>query len=80
MNAHHLAVMANQIGAFFQSYPDQDEARAEIASHIQRFWAPRMRSALLEHIAITGGADLDPLVLDAINTHRARLLPLAAAA
>jgi len=78
MNQLHLATMANQIGAFFQSYPDQDEARGEIATHIQRFWAPRMRSQLLEHVLLTGGAGLDPLVLEAVEQHRARLLPHAA--
>jgi len=78
MNQHHLATMANQIGAFFLSYPDQEEARAEIATHIQRFWAPRMRSQLLEHVALTGGHGLDPLVLESIQAHRVRLLPLAA--
>jgi formate dehydrogenase subunit delta len=78
MNQHHLATMANQIGAFFLSYPDREEARAEIATHLQRFWAPRMRTQLLEYIAVTGGEGLDPLVLEAIEEHRARLLPLAA--
>jgi formate dehydrogenase subunit delta len=78
MNLHHLATMANQIGAFFLSYPDREEAKAEIATHLQRFWAPRMRTQLLEHIAVTGGEGLDPLVLEAIEEHRARLLPLAA--
>jgi hypothetical protein len=37
-----------------------------------------MRTQLLEHIAATGGEGLDPLVLEAIEAHRARLLPLAA--
>ena len=78
MNQLYLAMMANQIGSFFLSYPDQEEARAEIATHIQRFWAPRMRSQLLEHVVLTGGHGLDPLVLEAIQIHRARLLPLAA--
>ena len=78
MNQHHLATMANQIGAFFLSYPDREEAKAEIATHLQRFWAPRMRTQLLEHITVTGGEGLDPLVLEAIEAHRARLLPLAA--
>ena len=74
MNQLHLAMMANQIGSFFLSYPDQEEARAEIATHIQRFWAPRMRSQLLEHVALTGGHGLDPLpVLPRRGVQRAGL-------
>ncbi|WID99173.1 formate dehydrogenase subunit delta [Bosea vestrisii] len=37
-----LASMANQIGDFFKSYPDE-EAIAAIADHINQFWTKRMR-------------------------------------
>ncbi|MCA3787073.1 formate dehydrogenase subunit delta, partial [Burkholderia sp.] len=47
MDHEHLIDMANQIGAFFESMPDRDEALAGIADHIRRFWEPRMRRALL---------------------------------
>ncbi|WDD93358.1 formate dehydrogenase subunit delta [Burkholderia sp. FERM BP-3421] len=47
MNRAQLATMANQIGAFFASMPDHDEALAGIADHLRRFWEPRMRRALL---------------------------------
>jgi formate dehydrogenase subunit delta len=75
MNIHHLVTMANQIGAFFASYPDQEEARTEIASHLQRFWAPQMRRQLLEHVAEHQGDGLDPAVLAAIQANLARLTP-----
>ncbi|HDR9806869.1 TPA: formate dehydrogenase subunit delta, partial [Burkholderia cenocepacia] len=42
MNSEHLIDMANQIGAFFESMPDRDEALTGIAEHIRRFWEPRM--------------------------------------
>jgi formate dehydrogenase subunit delta len=70
MNIDHLVTMANQIGTFFASYPDREEASTEIASHLKRFWAPRMRQQLYAHIDAHGGADLAPLVRDAIEAHR----------
>ena len=60
--------MANQIGAFFKSYP-HDEAVKEIADHLNRFWEPRMRAAFFRHMA-AGGAGLDQLVKDAAGQVR----------
>ncbi len=77
MKIVNLVTMANQIGTFFQSYPDQAEASSEIAGHLQRFWAPRMRSQLLQHVDQQQGAGLDPLVLRSIAAHRAQLTPAA---
>lgn len=73
MNIDNLVTMANQIGTFFASYPDQEEASTEIASHLQRFWAPRMRNQLFAHIDDRNGAGLTPLVLTAIAAHRSKL-------
>lgn len=75
MNIHHLVTMANQIATFFASYPDQEEARTEIASHLQRFWAPPMRHQLLQHIAQEQGEGLSPLVLEAVQANLTRLTP-----
>ena len=54
-----LVTMANQIGRFFAA---QGEARAVegIATHLRKFWTPRMRAAIMAEAA-TGGAGLDPL-------------------
>jgi formate dehydrogenase subunit delta len=43
--AEKLVRMANQIAAFFRSYPE-DEAVAGIHKHIVAFWTPRMRDPL----------------------------------
>jgi formate dehydrogenase subunit delta len=69
MQHDKLVLMANQIAAFFAA---QGEARAvpQIASHIQQFWDPRMRKAILAHVA-AGGAGLDPLAKSAIAQVRA---------
>jgi formate dehydrogenase subunit delta len=57
--------MANQIGSFFAAYPRQ-EAIDSIADHIRKFWDPRMRKQIFEHVA-GGGAGLQELTLEAIR-------------
>ena len=74
MNDQHLIQMANNIGDFFVAMPDGRQAREDLVAHIRRFWEPRMRRGLLAHIDGTGGADLQPFVLEALTAHRARLL------
>jgi len=65
MSPDRLVYMANQIGKFFAS---QGEAQAVtgIANHLQKFWDPRMRRAILAHVE-TGGVGLEPLVVQAIE-------------
>ncbi|WP_082693710.1 formate dehydrogenase subunit delta [Aquitalea magnusonii] len=46
MNPSHLVKMANQISDFFSADCSEEEAATEIASHLQRFWAPAMRQRL----------------------------------
>ena len=76
MNIDKLVTMANQIGTFFESCPDRAEASGEIAGHLKRFWAPRMRSQLLLHLDQQQGDGLSPLVLSSIRAHRALLAPI----
>lgn len=65
MSSDRLVMMANQIGAFFASQKHGD-AVAATADHLQKFWEPRMRVAILAHLA-AGGAGLDPIVRDAVG-------------
>jgi formate dehydrogenase subunit delta len=73
MNTDHLVQMANSIGDFFAAMPDADEARRDLAAHIQRFWEPRMRRGLLEHLDRANGTGLQAIVLQALQQHRAGL-------
>ncbi len=57
MDIHHLVTMANEIGAFFLSEAGEDGAPKEIATHITKFWDPRMRAQIIAH-AQDGGAGL----------------------
>lgn len=73
MHIDLLIKMANQIGDFFESMPDPVEAQEGIATHIKKFWEPRMRRELLAHIDATAGEGLHPAVVQALTRHRAVL-------
>jgi formate dehydrogenase subunit delta len=79
MNVDHLIEMANQIGLFFESLPDREEALTGIAEHIRRFWEPRMRRALLAELD-SGAAEagLSEIVFAALTKYRESLTPVAA--
>ena len=73
MDTNNLIKMANQIGSFFESMPDRAQAIEDIASHIKRFWEPRMRRAILASIDQHQGAAMSEIVREAIVSHRALL-------
>ena len=61
----HLVKMANDIADFFRSEPDHAVAVAGVATHIRRYWEPRMRRQIHAHVA-GGGAGLGALAREAI--------------
>ncbi|CAG9274893.1 formate dehydrogenase subunit delta [Paraburkholderia unamae] len=79
MKADHLIEMANQIGMFFDSLPDREEALTGIAEHIRKFWEPRMRRTLLAALDGEGEeAGFTEIVLASLTKHREALAPAAA--
>lgn len=70
MNSDHLIRMANQIGTFFESMPERQEALEGIATHIRKFWEPRMRREFLALLE-AGGEGVNPIVREALDKHRA---------
>lgn len=76
MKTDHLIEMANQIGLFFDSLPDREEALTGIAEHIRKFWEPRMRRALLTELdGAHDDAGFSEIVRAALTQHRAALTP-----
>ena len=73
MDVNNLIRMANQIGSFFESMPDRQQAVQDIATHIRRFWEPRMRKTILVAIDDAQADGLEPIVREAIAAHRATL-------
>ncbi|MDQ0456598.1 formate dehydrogenase subunit delta [Rhizobium paknamense] len=61
--AAKLVRMANQIATFFKSQPEAERVPG-IATHINKFWEPRMRRHFFEMID-AGGEGFDPLVMEA---------------
>ncbi|HEV7704960.1 MAG TPA: formate dehydrogenase subunit delta [Gemmatimonadaceae bacterium] len=78
MEVEQLCKMANQIASYYASEPNREEALTSIATHLRRFWDPRMRRQLLQYLDETGGHDLSPIALEAINAHRSLVQPPAA--
>jgi formate dehydrogenase subunit delta len=70
MDVNNLIRMANQIGEFFESMPDRAQALEDIASHIKRFWEPRMRRAILESLDQKNTEEFSDIVREAITSHR----------
>lgn len=69
MKIENLVGMANQIGDFFKSFPDQAQAKKDIAQHLERFWASSMRDQILAYVNEKNGEGLEPIVRDAIKEH-----------
>jgi len=73
MDIDNLVHMANRIGQFFAATPGHADALEGIATHVRKFWEPRMRHQLARHLDDQAGRGLDPLVLEALQVHRAVL-------
>ena len=76
MNVPPEARMGNDIARQFTHLPPA-EAAETIATHIERFWDPRMRVAL-EALAAAHDDSLDPLLVDAagrLAAHASRSEP-----
>jgi formate dehydrogenase subunit delta len=74
MKIERLIAMANQIGDFFESYPDPALAKKSIANHINRFWARNMREQLVKHVLENQGEGLHAKVSEAIREHESILV------
>jgi formate dehydrogenase subunit delta len=66
MHIEHLVTMANDIAAFFNKAADHGEAARSVATHLHRYWDPRMRRIIVEHQQ-SGGAGLSDLALEGVK-------------
>jgi formate dehydrogenase subunit delta len=65
MDPEKMVHNANQIAAFFASYP-REEAIAGVANHLRLYWVPRMRAQIIEYVRTHGGEGLHELVPEAV--------------
>lgn len=64
-SADKLVMMVNQIAKNL-AVRGEENAVQSTAEHIKKFWDPRMRKAILEHLK-TGGQGLQPLAKRAVE-------------
>ncbi|NOT15370.1 MAG: formate dehydrogenase subunit delta [Methylotenera sp.] len=69
MDIQRLISMANQIGDFYESYPNQSHAQHEIAGHLNKFWALPMRKQIAQYVNEQGGTGLHAAVQASIKAH-----------
>lgn len=79
MDSDNLIHMANRIGTFFEAMPDRPEALEGIATHLKKFWDPRMRRQFIALID-AGGSGASDIVVQAVQNHRQMLMPAPAPA
>jgi len=76
MNIERLVDMVNDIANFWASEPDHAAGVAGVASHLKRFWEPRMRKQIIAHLE-AGGHGLSDLGREGVQ-ELARLQKAAA--
>ena len=71
METKNLIRMANDIGSFFISYPDEEQAKRDTVGHIQKFWDRDMRKKIKEYVTDTSekNSQLNPFVFNAISKY-----------
>lgn len=62
MKIEALIKMANEIAAFFEGEGGDGEAPEQLASHLRKFWEPRMRKEIIAYYQTDGGG-LDDVAL-----------------
>ena len=70
MHIDSLIKMANQIGAFFDGEAGndhQEEAATLTATHLRRYWEPRMRTQMIDYFKSNGGEGLDEVAKSGVS-------------
>ncbi|HXR92767.1 MAG TPA: formate dehydrogenase subunit delta [Steroidobacteraceae bacterium] len=67
MNIDRLIEMANQISTFFASESLPGRASADVATHLRRYWEPRMRAQIVTYYHERQGAGLGDIALGAVG-------------
>jgi formate dehydrogenase subunit delta len=61
-----LVYMTNQIAIYFRTAP-HEQAVAATLDHLKKFWEPRMRRQILEHLETHRGEGLSEIALAAVR-------------
>ena len=66
MNIDHMIKMANEITSFWEGEVGQDKAANEVATHLKRYWEPRMRGQMIGYFEQRQGAGLNDVAKAAV--------------
>lgn len=82
MNIDLLIKMANEIGAFWEGEVGAEKAANDVATHIRRYWEPRMRAQMITYFEQRQGAGLSDVARGAVAilASQAKVPPAAGAA
>lgn len=68
MNIDLLIKMTNEISSFWDGeIGEQDAAAKEVATHLTRYWEPRMRTQIITYCEQRHGAGLSDVALAAVR-------------
>jgi formate dehydrogenase subunit delta len=70
MNIDLLIKMANQISEFFQGTTEPAQAAADVATHLRRYWDPRMRKQIIAYCEERHGAGLTSTAIAGVQLLR----------
>jgi formate dehydrogenase subunit delta len=82
MNIDLLIKMANQITDFWEGEAGREVAVKEVATHLRRYWEPRMRAQMITYYHERQGSGLNDIAKAAVEVlaeQAAQLKPAAAA-
>jgi formate dehydrogenase subunit delta len=66
MNIDLLIKMANQITEFWEGEAGHDVAVKEVATHLRRYWEPRMRKQMITYLEEMQGSGLNDVAKAAV--------------
>ena len=79
MNIDLLIKMANQITSFWEGEVGEDAAATEVATHLRKYWEPRMRAQMITYCEERQGAGLNDVAKKAVELLAAQALQAAQA-
>jgi len=66
VNIDLLIKMANEIGSFWEGEVGEEKAAGEVATHLKRYWEPRMRAQMNTYFEQRQGAGLSDVAKRAV--------------
>jgi formate dehydrogenase subunit delta len=80
MNIDLLIKMANEVSEFFQGATEPGQVSADVATHLTRYWDPRMRKQIVAYCQERHGAGLTEAARGGVEILKQQAEQAAAAA